>query len=359
MSATNTDERLEPRMLEALRLLRAAYPEERISIIGAGALAFHLDMKWRRTSDIDVVITIAVEDLATAAQKLVGWTRQAPPRWVAPNGVKVDIVPAPAAALPLREVSWPDGSKMSLAGIQLALTDRSHVVSAELDITVAPVPIVAILKMAAYLDRPWVRTKDLIDLAHILDEYPPSDDDRFFEDDILEAGLTEDQARGTILAREISALVEPADREVVKAFLVKMADDSEHWSRFVTSSPLRDEDRLRARFDAFRDTFLAGGAPKSEPLAAPQVGAIALKFIVNGEEVLIELATDDPLSTAVAAALEKSRNTGRPAAEWELRRDNGVVIPDQGQTPTQLGLASGTLLYLSLRAGAGGHAAGA
>jgi hypothetical protein len=35
--------------LDALRSLRAAYPDAEIAIIGATALAFHIDMTWRKS----------------------------------------------------------------------------------------------------------------------------------------------------------------------------------------------------------------------------------------------------------------------------------------------------------------------
>lgn len=251
---------LDAPVLDTLRALRAAYPDARISLIGAAALAFHIAMTWRHTSDIDLVLTIRLDDLEAAEKKLSGWRRLRPPKWLAPNGVRVDIVPAPPDALAKRELVWSDGSRMSLAGVAVALANTSRFVSRELDITVAPVPILALLKMAAYLDRPE-RGKDLGDLAHILYEYPPNDDDRFYEDAIFDAGLTEEQARGTILGRELAALIDDDDRAVVTAFVTKMRDDSPDWSRFVSASPWKhDEDRLRVHFDAFRDTFEATAA---------------------------------------------------------------------------------------------------
>lgn len=258
-------QQFEPPVLVALGELRAAYPDARIALIGAGALAFHIPMFWRTTADIDVLLTITLEDLDTAEQKLVGWRRLRVPTWLAPNGVRVDIVPAPESALAQRQLVWKDGATMGLAGVGAALANRTHVVSRELDITVTPLPILALLKMAAYLDRPE-RGKDLTDLAHILYEYPPNDDDRFFEDAIFDAGLTNEQARGTILARELAPLIDAEDREVVQMFMAKMHEDSPDWSRFVSASPWKnDEDRLRLHFDAFRSAFEAARPPMDRP----------------------------------------------------------------------------------------------
>lgn len=244
---------LEEPLLVALRELRAAYPDTRMCLIGARALAFHVSMTWRHTADIDVVLAIDLEDLEAAETKLRGWRRLHPPKWVAPNGVHVDVVPASADALAKRELVWRDGWTMSLAGIASALENRTHLLSAELDIAVAPVPLIALLKMTAYLDRPFEREKDLRDLANILNEYPPNDDDRLFEDGFFDAGLTEEQRRGTILARELAELLSTEDRAVVTAFVAMMHPDGSHWSRFVSASPWKDdEDRLALHFDAFR-----------------------------------------------------------------------------------------------------------
>ncbi len=249
---------LEQPVLDTLRALRVAYPNARISMIGARALAFHLSMTWRHTSDIDVVLTIALDELADAEKKLVGWRRLDTPKWIAANGVKVDMIPAPADALAKRELIWSDGARMNLAGVAVALANRSHMLSDELDISVAPVAVIALLKMTAYLDRPFEREKDLRDLANILNDYPSNDDDRLFEDEFYDAGLTEEQRRGAILAREIAQLIDDDDRAVVNAFIAKMHRDSQYWSRFVSASPWRnDEDRLALHFDAFCKRFTA------------------------------------------------------------------------------------------------------
>jgi predicted nucleotidyltransferase len=255
---TQSFSQLEEPVLVALKALRQVFPTARMSIIGAGALAMHMDMTWRRTADVDVVLAIDIEELDLAESKLVGWKRGTPPRWTAPNGTKLDLVPAPADALAMRELIWPDGTVMSLAGIRVALEHRAHMASNELDIALAPVPLIAMLKMAAYLDRPHDRTKDLRDLAYVLYDYPPIDDDRLFDDEVFAGGLSQEQARGMILAREIAQLIGPEDREVVARFIAKMREDAPAWNRFVDESPWKyDEDRLREPFDAFCTTFAA------------------------------------------------------------------------------------------------------
>jgi hypothetical protein len=84
--------------LDALRTLQAAYPDAAIAIIGATALAFHIDMTWRMSVDLDLVIAASVADLD--ASKLPDWLRH--PKlehsWKTDHGVLVDLVPAPADA---------------------------------------------------------------------------------------------------------------------------------------------------------------------------------------------------------------------------------------------------------------------
>jgi hypothetical protein len=106
---------------DALRAVQEAYPEARMALIGAAALALHIPMEWRTTADIDLVVAISVADLIELS-RLPGWERDAnrQQRWVAPNGVLVDLVPASAEALEKRELVWANGHVMNLAGIPLA-----------------------------------------------------------------------------------------------------------------------------------------------------------------------------------------------------------------------------------------------
>jgi predicted nucleotidyltransferase len=248
---------LTPAQLDALRALRAAYPEATIALIGAAALAHHLPMTWRKTADLDLVITISVSDLDMTLSKLVGWKRH-PKReqsWEAPNRVHIDIVPAPPDALEKLRFVWPEtGNIMSLEGVRLALASAQAMLAPDVSIAIASVPVIILLKMAAYLDRPYEREKDLRDLAHTLNEYPPTGDDRFFTDDIFSRGFDEVRARGFILGGELRAIVNERERAVVDRFLAT-AVDGPGWSAAAASVWRFDEDHLARQIDAFRDGF--------------------------------------------------------------------------------------------------------
>lgn len=81
---------------------------------------------------------------------------------------------------------------------------------------------------------------------------------------------------------------------------------------------------------------------------------LTLTFIVNGEEVHVEAAPEDYLHVVVLHVLEKSKNTGRPPEEWELRKEDGTPIPDLKLPVYKYNLVNFTKLYLSLKVGAGG-----
>jgi predicted nucleotidyltransferase len=251
-----------PAQIEALRGVRAAFPDAQIAIIGAAALAIHIPMKWRITADLDVVLAVSFDDLESIPLMLPGWTQhpKQEQRWRAPSGAVLDIVAVPPGALARRLVVWPrSGHQMSLAGVQQALDATPTTLAPGLSMVVAPVPVIVMLKMAAYADRPGEREKDLKDIAHVLDEYPLPSDDRLFADDILDLGLDERRARPFILGREIAALADDDDRAMVLRFFELMAEDQPGWARMLGSSPWRfDEDQLALRVAALRDAFMQG-----------------------------------------------------------------------------------------------------
>lgn len=79
-----------------------------------------------------------------------------------------------------------------------------------------------------------------------------------------------------------------------------------------------------------------------------------LVFILNGENIELKVNPEAPLAHAVEKALREGGNSGRKApSEWELRDAAGKLL-DMQKSAKELGLASGTRLYLSLRVGAGG-----
>ena len=73
------------------------------------------------------------------------------------------------------------------------MASLTHYVRVSLDpehsIDVATVPVVVILKMAAWLDRPAERDRDLHDLAHLFNEYLEPNAPRRWSDEFVKARL--------------------------------------------------------------------------------------------------------------------------------------------------------------------------
>lgn len=81
---------------------------------------------------------------------------------------------------------------------------------------------------------------------------------------------------------------------------------------------------------------------------------VAIVFVVNGEEVPLEVEDHMPLHAARNQALATSHNTGRPPDDWELRDINGNLLQDVSRPIGSYGFAAGVRLFLTLKVGAGG-----
>ncbi len=238
-------------------------------IIGATALGFYVEMRWRQTFDVDLVLAVGVDDLQEIAQR-PGW-RQDPRRqheFRSPQGVKMDILPATATLIQRGNIVWPSGHVMSLAGMDLAL---AHADSFDLRdghrMHVAPPAVVAMLKMVAHGDCPAERERDLGDIAYLLDIYVDSDSDRRWDE---AAEIEYDLAPAFLLGHDIGRLAGTAHRPLVAGFLHRVGDPDSvyhawmerlgppHWSS--------DEEPLSKRLDAFRRGL------KSAQLDDPETG---------------------------------------------------------------------------------------
>jgi hypothetical protein len=78
-----------------------------------------------------------------------------------------------------------------------------------------------------------------------------------------------------------------------------------------------------------------------------------LIFIINGEDVAVDVLFADSLASAKELALQASHNTGRPSAEWEVRNEKGYLL-DQTATLTALELQNNERLFVTLQVGHGG-----
>jgi predicted nucleotidyltransferase len=147
---------------------------------------------------------------------------------------------------------------MSLTGLRLAL-ERSITfeVEAGLLIPVAPVEVIAVLKMISYLDRPEERERDLYDLAYILENHVAPDKERRFAPEVLDAGVGFEHASAYLLGHDLRRLVNDAERRGVEDFLARVRNERHpsatqgRMARLGPSSWNQNPDELLARVEAF------------------------------------------------------------------------------------------------------------
>lgn len=76
-------------------------------------------------------------------------------------------------------------------------------------------------------------------------------------------------------------------------------------------------------------------------------------MVVSGQPERLKVNVHQTLEHLVHEALQKSGNQGQAPSDWELRTEDGALL-EQSQTVAVAGIAEGTTLFLSPRAGAGG-----
>ncbi len=80
----------------------------------------------------------------------------------------------------------------------------------------------------------------------------------------------------------------------------------------------------------------------------------SITFVVNGLEIVLDhLNVNEPLHAAMSRALAETKNTARPAADWQLKDDRGNTL-DPTRRIESYGFPPGTKLFLTLGVGAGG-----
>ena len=245
---------------QALRQLAELWSDTRFCLIGASALACQIDLP-RRTDDLDISVSVSFDELAARLSRLERWKRNSKKEheWLSPAGIKVDVLPAGPTLLAAGELVWPGtGARMNLTGLRLAF-EKGITFEFEpgLSIPVAPVAVIAVLKMISYLDRPEERERDLHDLAYILEDHVLPDDERRFAPEVLEARVGFEHASAYLLGYDLRRLVNNAERKGVEDFLARVQNErhpSAAQGRMVRLGPSswkQDPDELLARVEAF------------------------------------------------------------------------------------------------------------
>lgn len=215
---------LSEQQVAALQQVAEAWGGTSYALIGATALAVYLDI-GRPTEDLDLTLAIDVGDYQPMMARLEGWTpdERHEHRWYGPGEypqrARLDVLPVGSEAIETGSLIWPvSGHTMSVVGLDLAMR---HAVTMDLQgalVPVAPLAVIALLKMVSYLDRPADRERDLRDLARVFTGYLSDDDDRRWEEPVASSRREHDEQSPYALGHEIARLAEGSHGEVVERF---------------------------------------------------------------------------------------------------------------------------------------------
>jgi predicted nucleotidyltransferase len=194
-------------------------------IIGAVAYRLFIDDADRATRDIDLAVALDLEEFAALAKDLtkIGW-RQAERRehrWRSPRGTFLDLLPAGPSLRAGKRVAWPSSQlSMSLLGFDHVFRDCVETeLSPGLTFKVVPPPVLALLKIVAYLDDRHRRAKDLADLRQLWRRYERSSD-RLFCDEVFGAELPDIGLAGAfLLGLDLRVLCTREEVALVRSFL--------------------------------------------------------------------------------------------------------------------------------------------
>jgi predicted nucleotidyltransferase len=235
-----------------------------IVVIGAMAYLSWIEDHHRHTLDIDVAVAVDLDDYHRLARLLhtAGWEQEVKRehRWTAPEGTRVDIIPAGPALRARKVLDWPvSGMRMSLVGFEHVFRDSVlHPFGTGLSLRVIPLPVLALLKIVAYQDNPSQRQKDIKDLAAIIKRFDP-DDDRRFGDDVIALGLEYETTGAFLIGKDLALICSPDEHQVVTSFITLLRDTDSLPSllfRRAVESEFDESDRSAA--DSLIEAFALG-----------------------------------------------------------------------------------------------------
>jgi len=221
-----------------------------------------MDMRWRQTHDLDLSVSIALHEYSAGLEAPGNWTKDPhlPHRWISPYGVRVDILPIDAKALDERRLEWPDGRIMKLVGSRLVFSESiACVLSDELTLDVAPLPVITLLKMVAYQDRPYERESDLADIGFILTEGIEAGDDDRYSELVVSRGLDHDHAGPFLIGKRLGEIANEEEKAAAKKFASKAMDEEDVHTTHVRLASVgppgwrRSPAHMVSCLDAFRD----------------------------------------------------------------------------------------------------------
>lgn len=233
------------------------------------AYKFHFPETERYTTDIDLTVALDLDDFAGLARMLtkLGWERdqKREHRWRSPRGTLIDLLPAGTKLREAKMLIWPESRfLMSLVGFDHVFAEAEAIkINNSLTVNVALVPALALLKIVAFLDRPYERQRDLDDLRGILSQYKEGSD-RLFSDEVQAANLSDfSLTNAFLLGVDLRALCTAEEAPVVETFLARVSNEGDAlWMLFVRAGRQagdRVEEVARMQLAAFGQGFRRTG----------------------------------------------------------------------------------------------------
>lgn len=233
------------------------------------AYKFHFPETERYTTDIDLTVALDLDDFAGLARMLtkLGWERdqKREHRWRSPRGTLIDLLPAGTKLREAKMLIWPESRfSMSLVGFDHVFAEAEAIkINNSLTVNVALVPALALLKIVAFLDRPYERQRDLDDLRGILSQYKEGSD-RLFSDEVQAANLSDfSLTNAFLLGVDLRALCTAEEAPVVETFLARVSNEGDAlWMLFVRAGRQagdRVEEVARMQLAAFGQGFRRTG----------------------------------------------------------------------------------------------------
>lgn len=150
---------------------------------------------------------------------------------------------------------------MDLGGIDLAMRDNQRYADElAIEVRVASRRALFVTKVAAWLDRPHDRHKDLGDIALLCDEYIDDGDPRRFDEPSLE-GREWDERPAFLLGMDLAAVCTARHESRIREFAARIGDPSRRENAWMLhaapaawqSDPTALPRRLQALLDGLHD----------------------------------------------------------------------------------------------------------
>lgn len=238
-------------------------------IVGASArdLIFEhgFDIKpIRATRDIDIGIYVSDwNEFSKLSDKLIETGKfdksTESQRFLYNNSIPLDVIPFGLIENNESKVVWPPKNEthLNVLGYKEAFNNIIYVrLKSEptLDIKVASIPGLVILKLISFLDRSTVSNKDARDLAYIIDNYiEAGNNERLFQEhfdsDLLEKeDLPLNLAGARMLGRDVSKIVGIETKQLILEILGREADENGQFKLISQmDDTLRDEVLIETR----------------------------------------------------------------------------------------------------------------